>query len=742
VVREEQHQQHLNELITDMVNLASTLRNVSLVFILVSSLPTSLFSQEKEDLRLFSMWDAWSNGPRMLPDYLNVEAFRYLDKRDSVIALLRTKNDWNARKGFAREAMLKAIGGLPEKTPLNAKITGTVKKDGFRIEKILFESMPGNYVPGCLFIPDGSNKKRPAILHVTGHSTAGFSIATYQRMILNLVKKGFIVFAIDPVGQGERLQYFDPVKGESIIADGPTREHTYAGLQCILTGNSLAKYLIWDGMRALDYLETRPEVDMKRIGITGRSGGGTQSAYISAFDERVLAAAPENYFTSHRRLLESRGPQDAEQNFHHWLVGGTSIEDLLVLRIPRPTLLVTTTRDIFSIQGVREMYPQILKGYAAFGAQADFQMVEDNAAHSSTKLNREATYRFFQKYLSLPGSPADEEVQILKREELYVTPSGQVATSIGGETVFSLNRAEADRLYKHINRSRQNKDHRELVKTKSMLLSGYRLPEQKADAVYRGSYQRDGYTIGMYALPGEGPYRIPLLLAVPDGEKTGHSPVIYIHPDGKEAGIAPGGPIERLVKEGYIVAAPDLSGVGELQPELRFLAEASFAAMLTGRSIVGIQAAEIVRVVNFLKELPGVGTDYVQAIAFSDECPALLHAAVFEPAIHNVALVNAPLSYYNITQSKMYDFSQSFNWGVPGALTAYDLPDLAACVAPRKLTFAALRNAMNEPASDEVITEQMGFATSVYARTAPGNLKIIPMKENEINQLITSWLEK
>ena len=714
----------------------------ALLTVMILCIPSSLFSQQKEELRLFHMWDSWGDSGMMLRNYLNKQAFYYLDKRDSLVKTFKTADDWKNRQKVVRKAMLADIGAFPERTPLNAKIINVVRKEGFRIEKILFESMPGNYVAGCLFIPDDIKGRRPAILHVTGHSTAGFTFASYQRLYLNLVKKGFIVLAIDPPGQGERLQYFDPEKEQSVIPDGPTREHTYAGLQCFLTGESIAKYFIWDGMRAIDYLVSRPEVDVSRIGITGRSGGGTQTAYISAFDDRIVAAAPEDYFTSHRRLLESRGPQDAEQNFYHWLSDGTAIDDLLVMRIPRPTLLVTTTRDIFSIQGTRELYKEISKGYAAFGQEGNFAMVEDHADHASTKRNREAIYRFFQKHLSLPGNSVDEDVTILKPEELHVTTTGQISSSVGGETVFSLNKKVADRLHQKIIASREkNLGHLEFVRERSAALSGYRVPARDMEVVYRGSYQRDGYTVGMYALHGEGGYPRPLLLALPDGEAK-HPAVIYIHSDGKEQGIPPGGNIEKIVKQGYIVAAPDLSGIGELKPDVRFAAEASFGAILVGRSIVGIKAADVVSVVNFLKGLPNVNTDDLRAIAFGEECPALLHAAVFEPSISNVALLQAPVSYYNITQSKMYDVSQSFDWGVAGALTAYDLPDLAACLSPRKLSFVELHGVKDGSKPNDLVREEMDFAKSVFVQKAPGNLQIMSMPEEGIEEFFTSWLGK
>ncbi|KPL23882.1 MAG: hypothetical protein AMS23_06135 [Bacteroides sp. SM1_62] len=697
--------------------------------------------EETENYNVFDSWIEWSNGSGMLTKYLNEQAFYYLDQRDKTVEMFESRGDWKTRQAKVRESLLLHMGPFPEKTPLNPKITGILQKGGFRIEKIVFESLSNYYVTGCLFIPDGITGKQPAILYVSGHADLAYKDPAYQKVIFNLVKKGFIVFAIDPIGQGERLQYYDPVKGESIIG-GPTREHTHAGNQCFLLGTSINKYFIWDGIRAIDYLQIREEVDPDRIGITGRSGGGTQSAFIAAFDERIVASAPENYITSHRRLLESRGPQDAEQNFYHWISDGGAIEDLLVVRIPKPTLLVTTTRDIFSIQGTREVYEQVLNGYIAFGKEEDFLMVEDHAAHGSTKRNREAVYKFFQKYLSLPGDGSDEDVEILTPEELYVTNTGQLATSLGGETVFSLNRKEAEQFYEGIMESRQHMDsHLELTKEHSKRLSGYHIPRHNAGVVYRGSYQKKGYTIGMYALEADDGYIIPLLLVTPEGQ--GPFPVvIYIHPDGKEQGMASGGIIEILVNQGYMVASPDLLGIGETNPDARFPAAPAFEALLIGRSLVGIQAGDVSRVVEFLARLPNVNKSSIQAVAVGELCPALMHAGVFEPGISGVALIEAPVSYYNITQTRLYELSLSFSWGVAGALTAYDLPDLAACIAPRKLALIGLQNARIEPATEKLIDNQMRFPRKVYENSKPGNLTIISKPSEELIIILSDWLEQ
>ena len=724
------------------IRVSSLQHFVVIVFVASTvSLPSIAQEIETENFRVFDSWMDWSNGSNMLMMYLNEQAFYYLDQRDKMVEMHDSKADWEKRQLKVRESLLRHMGPFPEKTPLNPKITGILQKTGFRMEKIVFESLPDFFVTGCLFIPDGMTGKRPAVLYVSGHTDLAYKDPVYQRVICNLVQKGFIVFAIDPIGQGERLQYYDPEKGESIIG-GPTREHSHAGNQCFLLGTSINKYFIWDGIRAVDYLQSRKEVDPDRIGITGRSGGGTQSAFIAAFDERIVASAPENYITSHRRLLESRGPQDAEQNFYHWILDGGAIEDLLILNLPDPTLLVATTRDIFSIQGTREVYRQILNGYLAFDREKDFLMVEDHAGHGSTKRNREAVYRFFQKYLSQPGDASDLDVEIIKPDELSVTSTGQLANSLGGETVFSLNRKEAEKLYKGIVESRQNaRRHLDFVREQSKSLSGYKTPGQNGEIIYRGSYQRRGYTISMYALKTEAGYVIPLLLAVPE-DKGPFPAVIYIHPDGKEQGLGFGGIIENLVNKGYMVAAPDLLGTGETKPDARFPAAPAYEALLVGKSIVGIQAGDVVRVADFLAGLPDANKESIQAVAVGELCPALLHAGVFEPGINGVALMEAPISYYDITQTRLYKESLSFSWGVAGALTAYDLPDLAACMAPRKLAFFGVHNARKEPADEKLIENQMEFPIDVYLNNKPENLTIISSNSEDTTMALFGWLEK
>jgi dienelactone hydrolase len=708
------------------IRLPGKIHTILLVCVIL--LNSGLIFSQQEDLNVMNRWIEWTNAENMLIRHLNTHAFALLDERDREISRLKTRADWVARQNKVQEILMEIVGPFPERTPLNARVTGIVKKDGYRIEKILYESMPGFHVTGCLYIPEGITGRRPAILNVIGHTGIAFRAEGYQRMILHMVQKGFVVFAIDPIGQGERCQYYDGEKGESLISISAP-QHSYFGSQCLITGVSSGRYFIWDGIRAIDYLVSRGEVDSERIGVTGISGGGTLTSYISAFDSRVKASAPTCYLTGFRRLLESIGAQDAEQNFYHAVKHGITHADFIIAQAPTPTLIIATTRDFFSIQGARETYAEVKRVYESFGRGEDLQLVEDDAGHTLSSVNNEATVAFFQKYLDFPGDPSPGEIITLPPEELNVTPTGQLSGYLDGETVFSLNKIEAGKLITNIESSRRNIDnHLSGVKSSAIELSGYIAPAEDVKSVFRGRYQRDGYSVEMYALHGEGRYVIPLLLFVPQSRVKSPA-VIYLHPNGKITDAAPGGKIEQLVKQGYVVAAADVLGVGETAPVRPLYSSTGigpnfYISVLTGRSIVGVQAADAGRVVNFLKTRPDVDQNRIGAVAFDELGPALLHAAAMNQMISSIVLVGSPVSYRSIVMNRFYDRSY-VNSAVAGALTKYDLPDLMGLIAPRKIAVVDLKDQLKGPASGKMLEKELSFPFSVYSQqNLPGNINV------------------
>ncbi len=692
-------------------------------------------------------WIEFSDAPNALYHHFARQARVLLNKRADAIKGIHSLTDWQQRQQFIRRSLQELAGPFPQKTSLNARTVKTINKEGYRIEHVVYESQPGFFVTASLYIPSANKQyKLPAVIYCSGHAAEGYRSTVYQHVILNLVKKGFIVLAFDPVGQGERLQYFDAANARSSVG-GPVSEHSYGGAQAIITGSSQAKYMIWDGIRAVDYLLSRKEVDPERIGITGRSGGGTQSAYIAAFDERIKAAAPECYITSLARIFQSIGPQDAEQNLADGVLRGIDHADLLLVRAPKPALMITTTRDMFSIEGARETAKEVSGIYKAYTKADNFSMVEDDAPHASTQKNREAMYAFFQKHLNNPGNPLDEKTDTLTAQELQVTETGQTATSLKSETVFSLNSRYAEQLEQGLQTSRKTlNSHLPHAVQAARDLSGYTMPGQMHEPVFTGRFRRDGYTIEKYFLQGEGHYVIPYLLLKPD--QPNHKALLYLHPSGKEAEAAEGGEMEWFAKEGFTVLAPDLVGVGEMGPGVfkgdSYIKDISynvwFASMLIGKSIVGVRAGDVVRLARLLQENENVQAVY--GLAKKEMAPVLLHAAAFDPAIKKLALVEPYTSYRSVVMHRFYK-PAFIHSAVPNALTAYDLPDLAASLAPRKLLIAyATDGSGNEPTPEET-DEDFAIIKAAYGHKNAGKqLRIIPGKSAGKNvDLYLEWIK-
>jgi dienelactone hydrolase len=703
--------------------------------------------QDEENLNVFQQWIRWNNPGSLLVNHLIKQAFHYYEIRDLEIAKLRTESDWLKRQASVKGKLMKIVGPFPERTALNPRITEVIRKNGYRMEKIVYESMPGSYVTGCLFIPDGIKGKAPAILNVIGHNQEAFRAELYQVLIHNLVRKGMILFAIDPLGQGEHVQYFDPKNNFSSIGYSVI-EHCYFGNQCFLSGSSSAKYFIWDGMRAIDYLLTRKEVDPERIGVTGFSGGGTVTSYLGAFDDRVKVAVPCSWATACRRQLETKGTQDSETVFFRGVAEGITFEDLLEVRAPKPTLMTFTSRDEYlCLQGAVEAYREARKAYEAYGKEDDLEIVEDDSKHWMTPKIRLSIYTFFMKHFNLPGDPAEDEVEILSAKELTVTPTGQISTSFGGEMVFDINKKETEKLIENLEKSRKDiEKHLSTVRRKAKEISGYAAPgNDDGEPFINGRYQRDGYSVGKYAIRSEGEYAIPILLFVPNNNIDKHPALVFLHPKGKITEAKPGGEIEKLVKKGYIVAATDVLGVGETKNTAARGLTDGYTAVLIGRSVVGIQAGDVVRVVAYLKSRRDVDPGKVGAVAINEMCLPLLHAAAFEPSINNIALIGSPISYRSIAMNRFYKIGLTkregesvehhhevdFSWGIAGVLRAYDLPDLIGCIAPRKVALAELKDQMLEPASAELTAQELAFPRSVYSSIkVPANMKIVSSHES------------
>ena len=302
-----------------------------------------------------------------LIQYLDNLAGTQLQQRQQAVSQIHNRAEADRRKAMVRQKILQLIGGLPERSgPVAVKQFGSLAGDGFRVEKVAYESLPGFWVTANVYLPAEGTGPFPAIVVAPGHGAAG-KVEDWS-WGGNFARNGITVLAYDPLGQGERLQYFDAEKKASMIGS-PTGEHGEANIPPLLIGDDLVRYMVNDAMRGVDYLVGRKDIDSNRIGAFGCSGGGTATAYFAALDPRVKVAATACFITAFQELLASAtGNQDAEQTIPHFVEQGMDFADWVELFAPKPYAIVSTTEDMFPYEGAKKSYEEAKRFYSVYGA--------------------------------------------------------------------------------------------------------------------------------------------------------------------------------------------------------------------------------------------------------------------------------------------------------------------------------------------------------------------------------------
>lgn len=656
-----------------------------LVIMLACCFASSAVAQhsEGEDLDFLHGLSEYEQIRRMLPEYMEREAQSLIRERQRSLNV-STPEALAHRRAYVRERILHAIGGLPDRTPLNARTVQTLQRDGYRIEKVIFESQPRFYVTANLYLPASGEGPFPAVLYPLGHELGGKSNPTWQQMLVTLARRGYVALTWDTLGQGERVQIYDNDFGGSKLRSSTT-EHTIQGTQCLLTGDAIARYTIWDGVRALDYLLSRKEVDAARIAVTGNSGGGTHSAYLGALDDRIKIVAPSCYITSWHWMMKTLGPQDAEQVFPGWLADQLDYPDFIYAASPKPYLMLSAIRDFFPIDGARETFHEARQF-------ANVRMFEADDGHGYSQPRRMAAYDWLSRHFrdredTAPEAPVTPE----PAETLYCTATGQVATSLGGETLFSLNRARAERLRQ--NRA-QPADAASLgawqskMRGAAVTRTGFQPASGAVPNTGYGTLQRDGYRIEKLTYESEPGILIPALLFVPESGNARKPAVILADGQGKSATAKTAA---ELARSGAIVLSVDLRGMGETRivqdvndtDSYRYFGdyEDGMSAILMNRTLAGMRARDILRGLDLLAARDDVNPKRLSGIGRNGGAVPLLYAAVFDTRLQSIALEGMLVSYEAVVTARIHRLI--FEQIVPGALADFDLPDLASAIAPR-----------------------------------------------------------
>jgi dienelactone hydrolase len=619
--------------------------------------------------------------PRMVQEFFVERENGIHQERLKRLAGLSTRADAEAYVQTVREKIRESFGPHPEKTPLNPRVTKVVERDAYKIENVLFESRPGFLVSANLYIPKGRSFPLPGVVASCGHSANGKAIDTYQAFCQGLARLGYVVLIFDPIGQGERMQYVDstwrPMRGTG------TREHNYAGIQQVLVDERFCMWRAWDGIRALDYLISREEVDSRHLGITGNSGGGTMTTWLCGVEQRWTMAAPSCFVTEFRRNMENELGADIEQCPPKALALGLDHEDFLAALAPKPVIILAKEKDYFDARGNEAAYHRLKRLYRLLGAEDNIAYFVGPTYHGYSQENREAMYRWFNRCTGISDAKTEPKLVMEQEETLWCTPHGQVA-ELRSRPIYAFTREKSRSLA-----------------AKRLDLDGAALPQTVADALRLP--KRTGapeFRIlrplpdRKYPLRHALPYMVetdsgvhaivyrlteePLLSRPP--RETSRA-ILYVSHKSADDELRSEPLVRDLIKAepGAAFYACDVRGVGDSEPQTTSLSDRgeystdyfySSHAIMLDYPYIGQRTFDVLRVLDWLNEW-GYGQIHLAARGCGTLPSAF--AALLSAHVNQVTLKNALSSYTEVAESR--DYSWPLSALLAGVLTIFDLPD-------------------------------------------------------------------
>jgi cephalosporin-C deacetylase-like acetyl esterase len=645
--------------------------------------------------------------PDMLLAFLSRRLNSLAEKWDQERAKIRSADDVHARNRFVRERFREMVHGFPQRNPLAPMVAGKFERADYRVENVMFQSRPNFWVTGNLYIPTKGNGPFAGVISPCGHYPLSRMEPEYQSVYINMVKAGFVVLAYDPIGQGERRQYWNPQTNQTEVASSSTYEHSMPGQVLLMMGEDLTHYRIWDGMRAIDYLESRPEVHKTRIACAGHSGGGTLTLFISALDDRVKCAVVNEGGTSHRWPLDIRpgsrvGPSDVEQNLFPAAVYGADLCDLHVAIAPRPLMAMIedyNPRFDRAAEHIRTRYQQL-------GAPEKFATEQATDPHAWTPKLRIAATDWLSRWMyGRSGPKVEPDFDTETPEKLYCTPNGSLRYSQQGDSIFSI-----------ILRKQAQMPPEESRATASQIkeLLRYRKYNGALDPHVKVTTARKGYTIEKLEFISEPGIAVPTWVFVPNAKEATHPALLFVNEAGKQADGMEFGLYERLVRSGNLVISVDVRGIGETRPahessssrtnEFSHLFDVetamAYMAWFMDESLFGMRVHDVVRSVDYLLSRPDVAKDNWKLSGKGAGALWSLYAAAIDDRIQDCTCERGLVSYALLARTDRYLHNASIF--VLDVLKHFDLPHVAAAVANRRLSLIAPVDAMKVPVDPAV----------------------------------------
>lgn len=535
------------------------------------------------------------------------------------------------------------------------------QRAGYRIEGVLIQVRPGITLPAHFYIPDSVSDPVAGILICSGHTFEGKAYPSYQLAGEMVARSGMVALVTEPFDQGERIQ---DRKADGSHKSWGTQSHNNTGAKALLVGWSQSGLESWDNSIALDALAAREEVDPDKLGVMGNSGGGTQSAQLFSLEERLRAAAPSCYLTSHASLAGAAGPQDAEQ----WHLGSLNLgldhADYLAMRAPAPAMICAAEDDFFPIEGTRSCAKQAGIVYGLTGHGDHLRLKVAPGKHGWHEALQQASVRWMGLHLEgRTVDPASHGDTPMTPKEALVTPTGCVLNLADEVSIHQILASEAD----HLGIARRSLSRKDRLAS-ARRLAGVReegeipsaewssLPSNESSINERGILTMGN---GM-ALPAARSRGVLNLASAPP-------PELIVGRGAWHYGLGVDTQTETLWMDPLTMgdAQPDESAwYGHFGHSAR---DAVWCFQL-GETLVGHQAEQIIAAARLLSKAPVL-------IARGFTAIAALHAAALEPKLFASTKIDLPFPSWR----SLFDennLGYQFAFIVPGALAAYDLADL------------------------------------------------------------------
>ncbi|HBE71132.1 MAG TPA: hypothetical protein DDW52_23550, partial [Planctomycetaceae bacterium] len=620
--------------------------------------------------------------PTTMQNFIEAEVAAAHRRSVRAKADLKTKADAEQYVTHVQEQIAKCFGPKPERTPLNARVTGKLDRVTYTVEKIIFESRPNFPVTANFYLPK-SKAKVPGVVGTCGHSSNGKSAEAYQSFAQGLARLGIACLIFDPIGQGERIQYLGE-NGRSTVGVG-VREHIQAGNQQFLVGENLSMWRAWDGIRALDYLLTRTEIDPKHVGVTGNSGGGTMTTWLCGVEQRWTMAAPSCFVTTFLQNVRNELPADTEQCPPGVLAAGLEHEDFLIAQAPKPLAILAKERDFFDVRGAEAAFQRIKRVYKLLGAEDNVRLFVGPSEHGFSIENRQAMYECFMRATGRGDGPVPEPTLKLEADQdLWCTKTGQV-DELKPATVFDFTAGKARTLAKQRQELSGQQLRAEVSETLRLPperppLPSYRILRDFGD---RG-FPRSRSTA--YALKTEGHidvicYRLSdqrHLSRPPSGQVAA---CLFVSHRSADAELRSDAWLRsELEKRSGEIYALDVRGVGETMPNTCGIdtfddvygCDYFYAAqsVMLDRPYLGQKVLDVLQTIRWINQF---GASEIELVAFGWGALVSTLAAVLESSVSKLTIDRRVESFTALATQD--DYQMPLAYLPPGVLERFDLPD-------------------------------------------------------------------